>query len=44
MGSKNAPFKMQVLGAIQKVANLGTWRQNAKWQKSSTDSTVIEQK
>jgi len=30
MGSKDAPQKMQFLGAIQKVASLDTPRQNAK--------------
>jgi len=30
MGSKNAPQKMQFLGAIKKVANLGAFVQNAK--------------
>jgi len=44
MGSKDAPQKMQFLGTIEKVASLGTWRQNAKWQENLTDSTVTEPK
>jgi len=44
MGSKDAPQKMQFLGAIKKVASLVLWRQNAKWQKPPTDLTVAEPK
>jgi len=35
MGSKDAPQKMQFLGAIKKVASLDPWHQNAKWRKTS---------
>jgi len=31
---------MQFLGAIKKVASLGPWRQNEKWRKTSSESTV----
>jgi len=44
MGSKDAPQKMQFLGAIKKVASLVPWRQNAKWRKPPTDLTVTEPK
>jgi len=40
MGSKDAPEKMKFFGAIKKVASLGTFIQNAKWQETSTDSAV----
>jgi len=40
MGSKDAPQKMEFLGAIKKVAGLDPWRQNAKWRKPSSESTV----
>jgi len=40
MGSKDAPQKMQFLGAIKKVASLDPWRQNEKWRKTSSESTV----
>jgi len=39
--SKDAPQKMQFLDAIKKVASLVPWRQNAKWQQTSTESTII---
>jgi len=51
MGSKDAPQKIQFLGAIKKVASLGTFIQNAKmallyktqkWRKTSKDSAVTE--
>jgi len=44
MCSKDAPQKMQFIGAIKKGASLGTFVQNAKWWKSSTDSVVTEPK
>jgi len=44
MSSKDAPQKMQFLGTIQKLASLLPSLQNAKWQKTPTDSTVIEPK
>jgi len=45
MSLKDAPQKMQFLvGAIKKMARLNPWRQNAKWRKSPTDSTVTEPK
>jgi len=40
MVSKDVPQKMQFLGAIKKVVSLVPWRQNAKWRKTSTESTV----
>jgi len=40
MGSKDAPQKMQFIDAIEKVASLDPWRQNTKWRKISSDSTV----
>jgi len=40
MGSTDAPQKKQFLGAMKKVAGLVPWRQNAKWRKTSTESTV----
>jgi len=40
MGSKEAPQKMQFLGATKKVASLNPWCQNAKWRKTSAESTV----
>jgi len=40
MGSKDAPQKMHFLGAIKKVASLTPWRQNAKWRKNFSESTV----
>jgi len=40
MGSKDAPQKIQFVGAIKKVGSLVPWRQNAKWRKTSTESTV----
>jgi len=40
MGSKDAPEKMQSLGAIKKLASLGTFKQNAKWRKTPTDSEL----
>ena len=40
MGSKDAPQKMQFLGAINKVAGLDPWHQNAKLCKTSSESTV----
>jgi len=39
MGSKDAPQKMQFLSAIKKLASLDPWRQNAKWWKTSSEST-----
>jgi len=44
MGSKDAPQKMQFLGAIKKVASLDPWRQNAKRRKTSSESTVTGSK
>jgi len=44
MGSKDAPQKMQFLGAIKKVANVGTFIQNAKWREYPTDSAVTGSK
>jgi len=32
--------KMQFLGSVKKLASLVLWRQNAKWRKISTKSTV----
>jgi len=40
MGSKDTPQKMQFLGAMEKVASLDPSRQNAKWRKTSSESTV----
>jgi len=40
MGSKDAPQKNQFLGAIKKVASLGTFIQNAKWWKNHTNSAI----
>jgi len=40
MGSKDAPQKIQFLGAIKKVASLDPWRQNSKWRETSSESTV----
>jgi len=40
MGSEDAPQKIQFIGAIKIVASLDPWRQNAKWQKTSSESTV----
>ena len=36
MGSKDAPQKMQFVGAIKKVVSLGTFIQNAKWSRWKT--------
>jgi len=44
METKNAPQKMQFLGAIEKVASLIPWRQNTKWRKTFTESTVTDSK
>jgi len=44
MGSKDAPQKMQFLGAIKKVASLDVPRQNAKVVENSTDSAATEAK
>jgi len=44
MGSKDAPQKIQFLGAIKKVASLGTFIQNAKLWKTRRDSAVTEPK
>jgi len=44
MGFKDAPKKIQFLGTIKKLASLDPWRQNAKWWKISTESTVIGSK
>jgi len=41
---KDAPPKIKVLGAIQKLASLNPWRQNAEWRKTPTDSTVTNPK
>jgi len=41
---KDAPQKVQLFGAIKKVASLNPWRQNEKWPKNLTDSTVKEPK
>jgi len=41
---KDAPQKMQFLGTITKLASLVPWRQNAKWWKISTKSTVTSSK
>jgi len=35
-----APRKVQFLGTIKKLASLVPWRQNAKWRKIITESTV----
>jgi len=35
---------MQFLCTIKKVASLNPWRQNAKWRKPLTDSTVTKPK
>jgi len=40
MSLKDAPQQMQFLGAIKKVASLDVWRQNAKWQENSSESTI----
>jgi len=40
MSLKDAPQQMQFTGAIKKVASLDPWRQNAKWQKNSSESTI----
>ena len=42
IGLKDAPQKMQFLGTIKKLASLVPWRQNAKWQKPLTESTVTK--
>ena len=39
---KDVLQKMQFICTVKKVASLNPWRQNAKWQKTLTDSTVIE--
>jgi len=39
---KDAPQKMQCLGAIQKVASLNTCLKNAKWRKVSAELTVTD--
>jgi len=44
MGSKDAPQKMQFLGAIEKVASLGTFIQNAKGPQNPTILAVTEPK
>jgi len=44
MCSKDAPQKMQFLGAIKKVASLGTFIKSAQWWKKCTDSAVTEPK
>jgi len=44
MSSKDAPQKMQFLGTIKKLASLFPRLQNAKWQKTPTESAVIEPK
>jgi len=44
MGSKDAPQKMQFLGAIKEVASLGTFVQIAKWWTNRTDSADIRPK
>jgi len=44
MGSKDAPQKMQFLGAIKKVASPFTFIQNAKVAENPTYSTVTEAK
>jgi len=41
MRLKDAPQKMQFFGTIKKLASLDPWRQNAKWWRISTESTVI---
>jgi len=43
MCSKDAPQKMQFLGAIKKVASPVPWCQNAKWQKKISWITALEQ-
>jgi len=46
MGSKDAPQKMQFLGAIKKVESLGAFKlyKTPKWWKNSTDSADTEAK
>jgi len=41
-GLKECASKMQSLGAIKKVAILGTFTQNAEWWENRTDSAVAE--
>jgi len=40
IGLNDAHKKMQFSGTIKKLASLILWRQNAKWQKTSAESTV----
>jgi len=40
MISKDAPQKMQFLGAIKKVASLGALHKTQKWRETPTDSAV----
>jgi len=44
MGLQETPQKIQCLDTIKKLASLDPWRQNAKWWKISTESTVIGSK
>jgi len=44
MGSKDAPQKIQFLGAIKKVASPSAFIPNAKVAEKSTDSAVTEAK
>ena len=44
MSSKDALHKMQFFGTIKKLSSLFPRLQNAKWQKTPTDSTVIAPK
>jgi len=44
MNSKNAPQKMQFLGAIKKVANWYALIQTQKWRETLTYSAVTEAK
>jgi len=44
MGSKDAPQKMQLLGAIKKAASLGALYKTQKWRKPPKDSAITEAK
>jgi len=44
MSLKDATKKMQFLGTTKKLTGLDPWRQNAKWWKISTESTVTGSK
>jgi len=44
MGSKDAPQKMQFVGAMKRVASLGALYRTQKWRKPPKDSAITEAK